>query len=218
MLKEKEKGDTHLTIDDKSAFFTHTPGLTLSHFVTSPEDVHFQGDDLDVYSDTKEGDLQHHVAFLSSTCHDCYDNVDQDDRDYSFFRFAPCNSNDDSHIEYETLDFSIMSNMKGNGIDVSDMDLLQSENSVKPTALVAQVSYDNGDDSTNWIIDGGSTHHMNCCANEFLKMTLEGYDDGLIVKGLVPVTKAYGIGSCIVVVKASVGMFHQSTSSSSEYF
>jgi hypothetical protein len=40
-------------------------------------------------------------------------------------------------------------------------------------------------------------------------MTLEGYDDGLLVKDLVSCTKAYGIGSCIVVVKASVGMYHQ---------
>jgi hypothetical protein len=40
-------------------------------------------------------------------------------------------------------------------------------------------------------------------------MKLEGYDDVLIVKGLVFSTKAYGIGSCIVVVKDNVGMFHQ---------
>ena len=47
---------------------------------------------------------------------------------------------------------------------------------------MAQVSYDNGDDSANWIIDSGSTHHMNGFANEFINMTLEGYDDGLLVK------------------------------------
>jgi hypothetical protein len=38
---------------------------------------------------------------------------------------------------------------------------------------------------------------------------LERYDDGLLVKGLVSGTKACGIGSCIVVVKASFGMYHQ---------
>jgi hypothetical protein len=64
-LKENEKGDTHVAFDDESAFFSHTPGLTLSHFVSSPEDVHFQGDEFDVYSDTKEADLQHRVAFIS---------------------------------------------------------------------------------------------------------------------------------------------------------
>ena len=60
---------------------------------------------------------------------------------------------------------------------------------------MAHVSYDNGDDSTNWIINSGSTHNMNDFANEFLNMKSEGYDDGLIVKGLVLGTKAYGIGS-----------------------
>ncbi len=49
---------------------------------------------------------------------------------------------------------------------------------------------------------------MNAFANEFLNMALEGYDDGLLVKGLVSGTKTYGIGSCIVVVKDCVGMFH----------
>ena len=50
---------------------------------------------------------------------------------------------------------------------------------------------------------------MNGCADEFLNMTLEGYDDGILVKGLVSSTKAYGIGSCIVAVTNSVGMIHQ---------
>jgi len=51
---------------------------------------------------------------------------------------------------------------------------------------------------------------MNSFANEFLNVALEGYDDGLLVKGLLVVgTKAYGIGSCIVAVKESVGLFHQ---------
>ncbi len=45
---------------------------------------------------------------------------------------------------------------------------------------------------------------MNGIANGFLNMTLEGYDDGLLVKGLVPGTHAYGIGSCIVFVKDNV--------------
>ena len=85
--------------------------------------------------------------------------------------------------------------MNNDNIDVSGMGLLPSENSVKPTTLVSQVSYDDGDNSTNWIIDSGSTHHMNGFANNFLNMTLEGYDDGLIVKRLVYGTKACGIGS-----------------------
>ena len=40
-------------------------------------------------------------------------------------------------------------------------------------------------------------------------MILEGYDDGLLVKELASCTKAYGIGSCIIDVKDSVGIFHQ---------
>jgi hypothetical protein len=50
---------------------------------------------------------------------------------------------------------------------------------------------------------------MNGFANEFFDLKLEGYDDRLLVKGLVSGTKAYGIGSCIVLVKYSVGMHHQ---------
>ena len=38
-------------------------------------------------------------------------------------------------------------------------------------------------------------------------MKLEGYDDELLVMGLVSGTKAYGIGSCIVVMKDNVGMY-----------
>ena len=170
--------------------------------------MYFQVDEFDVFSDNKEADLQHHVAFFSAICDDCYDSVDQNDRDYSFLRFAPCDSYNDSDIEYENLDFSIMSNMNDDNIDVSSMDHRQGENSVKPTALVAHVSYDNENDSTNWIIDSGSTHHMNGFANEFLNMTLEGYD-GLLVKGLVSGTQAYGIGSYIVVVKDSARVFRQ---------
>jgi hypothetical protein len=80
---------------------------------------------------------------------DCYDNVNQNDRDNYFLRFAPCDSNDDSDIEYETLDFSTMSNMNDDNTVVSGMDQFQSENSVEPTALVAKVSYDSRDDYTN---------------------------------------------------------------------
>jgi len=50
---------------------------------------------------------------------------------------------------------------------------------------------------------------MNGFANEFFNMQLEGYNDGLLVKDLVSGTQAYGIGSCIVAVKDSVGMYHQ---------
>ena len=50
-MKEKEKGETHHGIfDDESAFFSHTIGLTLSHFVSTPEDVYVQRDEGDIYS------------------------------------------------------------------------------------------------------------------------------------------------------------------------
>ena len=45
LLKEKEKGETHVTFDDESAFFSHATGLTLSHFVSSPKDVYVQSDE-----------------------------------------------------------------------------------------------------------------------------------------------------------------------------
>jgi hypothetical protein len=38
---------------------------------------------------------------------------------------------------------------------------------------------------------------------------LEGYDDGLLVKGLVSSIKTYGIGSCIVAVKDIIELLHQ---------
>jgi hypothetical protein len=208
-LKEKEKGDTHVTFDDESAFFSHTLDLTLAHFNYSPEDVYFQCDEVDVYSKNTNDEPQYHVAFLSSMCYDCYESVDQNERDYSFLRLDSCDlPNNNSDIEYETLNFSVMSNMDDDFIDVPSKYYLQSADSAEPSAIVAQVSYDNGDESTYWIIHSESTHHMNGFANEFLSMTLEGYDDGLFVKGLVSSTKAYGIGSCIGVVKDSVGMYH----------
>jgi hypothetical protein len=74
-----------------------------------------------------------------------------------------------------------MSNVNDDKIDVYGMDHLQRKNSVEPTALVAQVSYDNGDGYTNWIIDSGSTYHINGFANEFYSMKLEEYDNGHIV-------------------------------------
>ena len=52
-------------------------------------------------------------------------------------------------------------------IDDFSIDCSHCTNSVEPIALVAQVSYDNGDDSTNWILDSGSTHYMNSFANDF---------------------------------------------------
>ena len=149
LLKEKEKGDTRVTFDDESALFSHTSGLTLSHFISSHEDVYSQCDEVDAYSKNTEDEQQYNVAFLSSMCDDCCDSVDQNERDYSFLRLKPCDFPDDSDIEYETLDFMVMSNMNDVFIDVSGMDYLQSEDSVEPTALIAQVSYDNGDDSTN---------------------------------------------------------------------
>jgi hypothetical protein len=206
-LKEKEKGDIHVTFDDESAFFSHTRGLTLSHFFSSPEDVYFEGDEFDVYSDIKEDDLQRCFSFLNVRGLLC--TVDQNNRDYSFLRFAPCDPRDDTYVEYGTLYFHVVSNMNDTYIIVASMYHHQRENSVEPTALVAQVSYDDGDDSTSWTIDSGSTHHMNRFPDEFLNMILEGYDDGDFVKRLVYGTKAYGVGTCIVILKNSVGLCPQ---------
>ena len=86
-------------------------------------------------------------------CGDCYDNVDQNERDYSFLRLESCECSNDLDIQYETLDFSVMSNMNDNCIDDPGLNYSHRTYSVEPIALVAQVSYDNGDDFTNWILD-----------------------------------------------------------------
>ena len=87
-MKEKEKGDTHVIFHDESAFFLHTPGLTLSHFVSSPEVVYFQSDEVNLYGKNTEDEPQYHMAFLYSMCDDCYDSVDQNERDYIRFSSA----------------------------------------------------------------------------------------------------------------------------------
>jgi hypothetical protein len=80
---------------------------------------------------------------------ECYANVDQIPR--VFFQHASRVCLDDSNSQHVT----------------AYVDCSPSTKFAVLTALVAQVSYDNGDDSTNWILDSGSTHHMNGLANEF---------------------------------------------------
>ena len=109
LLKEKEKEETHhVSFDDESAFFSPTTGLTLSHFVSSPEDVYVQSDEGNIFSNNTKDEPRHHATFLSSMCGGCYENVDQNERDYSFLRLDSCECSDDSDIQYETLDFSVM--------------------------------------------------------------------------------------------------------------
>ena len=140
LLKENEKGDDHVTLDDIITFLSHTLGLALSHFV-SPEDVYFQSGEVDVHNKNKEDEPHHNIAFLSSMCDDCYDSVDGNVRDHSFLRFESCDFPDDKDPKYETLDFSVMSNMDNVLIDISTMDYPQSADSVEPTALVTHVIY-----------------------------------------------------------------------------
>ncbi len=58
---------------------------------------------------------------------------------------------------------------------------------IESIALVALVTYDNGHDSASWIIESGSTHHMNGFTNDtndFFNLILDGYNDvGSFVKG-----------------------------------
>ena len=65
-------------------------------------------------------------------CGGCYENVYQIERDYSFLRLDSCGCSDDSDIQYETLDFSVMSDIGDLGIDCSHC-----TDSVEPIALVA---------------------------------------------------------------------------------
>ena len=122
LLKEKEKGDAHVTFDDGSAFFPHTTSHNLSRFVSSLEDVFFRDDEFDVYIDTKDDASQHHVDFLSTMCDAHYDSVDQNNRDNCFLRIALFGPRDDTNVEYEIVDFSVMSNMHNNHIDTVGMD------------------------------------------------------------------------------------------------
>jgi len=63
---------------------------------------------------------------------------------------------------------------------------------LKCTTIVARVSYGaNESESNNWIVDNGSTHHMNGHHNEILFMRLNGYVDGVHVKELNSNVKAY---------------------------
>ena len=62
--------------------------------------MYFQSGEVDVHNTNTEDEPQHHVAFLSSMCDDCYDSVDGNDRDYSFLRFESCNFPDDKDPEY----------------------------------------------------------------------------------------------------------------------
>jgi hypothetical protein len=80
-LKEKEKGKAHVTFDDESAFFSHNVGLTLSHFVSSPEDVYVQSDEANISSNNTEDEPHFHAAFLSSMGVGCFENADQNERD-----------------------------------------------------------------------------------------------------------------------------------------
>ena len=71
---------------------------------------------------------------------------------------------------YEKICFSDISN---NFEYTSRLSNHQCEDVFESIALAAHVSCDNGDDTSSWIIDSGSTHHMNGTVNDFLNMALE---------------------------------------------
>jgi hypothetical protein len=101
--------------------------------------LYVQSDEGNIYSKNTKDKPQYNAAFLSSMSGGCYENVDQNERDYSFLRrLDSCECYDDSDIQYETLDFIVMSDIDDFGIDCS-----QCTKSVEPTALVAHVSYNN---------------------------------------------------------------------------
>ncbi len=53
---------------------------------------------------------------------ECYDNVDQNECDYSFLQPASCVFSNDSVSQYETVDASITSNMNATFVDDGGMD------------------------------------------------------------------------------------------------
>ena len=124
--------------------------------------MYVQSDEFNISNNNSEDEPHFHAAFLYSMGVGCFENVDQNERDYSFLRVDSCECSDDSDIQYETLDFSTIIDVDDRGIDC-----FHYADSVESIALAAQVSYDNGDDTTNWILDSESTHHMNGFANEF---------------------------------------------------
>ena len=196
ILKLKEKKGPHAQFDDESAFLSLHPDCTVSTFIPDPDEIYFQNDNL------ASNLIDHHVAFPSSVVND-FPGI-KVSKDYSFLRLYDCADadtiDDDTESLYETITDFVTS---------SHDDASSSMSVLEPTCLVAQVAYDDGNDTTSWILDSGSTHHMNGFADEFLNLESDGYVDGVMVKGLTTGTKAYGIGTCVIVCKGEDGLFQQ---------
>ena len=123
-----------------------------------------------------------HVAF-PSTAFESLERIIIEKNNYSFLRlrnmYIDTMVDDRSEPIYLTIHFSDISN---NSEHISGLTNHQFENCVELSALVAQVSYDNGTDTTSWIIGSGSTHYTKGFAKIIFNMTLEGYDDCLLIK------------------------------------
>ena len=127
-----------------------------------------------------------HDAFSSLILEESFYNVDRIIIDYSFFQLSTRDAHvyrhDENYYVYETDDFhSATSCTEDNYMKLSAE---SSNNLTTSTALVAQVSYVDEDNTHSWIIGSGSTHHMNDFDNEFINMTLEGCDGGVHVSVL----------------------------------
>jgi hypothetical protein len=193
-LKAQEKNDTHVSFDDESAFLSLDFNVQLSTFNPDSNEVYFETGMSDINDISHAHGYHSHVAF-PSTAFNRYERTIIDHNDNSFLRlpnrYIDTMVDDEPEPIYETTHFSDISNKFEH---ISGLIYHQYENAFEPIALVAQVSYDNGDDTISWVIDNGSTHHMNGFAYEFLTVALEEYDDGLLIKGLVSGTTAYGNG------------------------
>ena len=102
-----------------------------------------------------------HAAF-PSTVFESFQKASNDQNEYSFLRLPIRHIDtmvDDGYEPiYETIHFSDISSTFE---QISGLTNHQCENDIEPSALVAPVSYDNGDDTISWIIEIGSTHLMN---------------------------------------------------------
>jgi len=168
VVKAQKKNDTHVTFDDESAFLSLNSNVQLSTFTQDLNKVYMQIEMSYVIDSNRVNGYHSPVAFPSTTIERCERTL-FDNHDYSILRLP--NRYIDTMVDdgykpiYETFHFFDMTKSFEH---ISGSTNQSVDDVVEPTTLGAQVSYgDNESEINNWIIDSGSTHHMNGHSTEF---------------------------------------------------